>query len=307
MKVLVTGGCGFIGSNTVDSLIQNGHDVVVIDNLSTGYKENLNKNAKFYLEDINNKNIDKIFEIEKPEVIYHFAAQIDIQLSVKDPILDAKNNILGTINVLDSMKNHNVRKIIYSSSAAVYGVPNYLPIDEKHSTEPISFYGISKLTPELYIKNYSNLYNFKYSILRYANAYGIRQDAKGEGGVIAIFINKLLNNESPRIFGDGTQTRDFIFIKDIVNANLSVLDSSDNTILNVSNNISIDINKLFREIKDILNSNVDVIYEDKRAGDIKDSVLDNTLIKNIGFEPKYNLRRGLEETIEYYKNIKKDV
>ena len=190
MKIVVTGGAGFIGSNVVDELISNNHEVCVVDNLSTGKIDNLNDKARFYKYDITNADALKlIFKIGRPEVVYHFAAQIDVNTSLKKPAFDANVNIEGTINVLECCRKYEVKKIIYPSSAAVYGNPEYLPVDEKHPIEPISFYGISKHTPEHYIKTFCSLYGIKYTIFRYSNVYGIRQDPKGEGGVVSIFIN----------------------------------------------------------------------------------------------------------------------
>lgn len=303
MKILVTGGAGFIGSNVVDELINNKHEVCIIDNLSTGKLENLNENATFYKNDITNVDALKlIFEIEEPEVVFHFAAQIDVQTSLKKPVFDANNNIIGTLNVLECCRIFNAKKIIYPSSAAVYGNPEYLPVDEKHRVDPISFYGISKHTPEHYIKSFCDLYNIKYTIFRYSNVYGIRQDPKGEGGVVSVFINKFLNNESPTIFGDGKQTRDFIYVKDIANANLLALSRGDNEIINISTNIPVTVNELFETMKKLFDSNIKVVYGEKRQGDILHSHLNNDLAKEmLKWNIEYNLESGIRETVEYYK------
>jgi len=305
MKILVTGGAGFIGSNVVDKLISNKHQVCIIDNLSTGKPENLNENAIFYKCDITNVDVLKlIFEIERPEVVFHFAAQIDVQTSLKKPVFDANNNIIGTINVVECCRLFNTKKIIYPSSAAVYGDPEYLPVDEKHKVDPISFYGISKHTPEHYIKSFCNLYNIKYTIFRYSNVYGIRQDPKGEGGVVSVFINKFLNNEYPTIFGDGEQTRDFIYVKDVVSANLLALSKGDNQIINISTNIPVTVNELFQTMKKLFNSNLKVVYGEKRQGDILHSYLNNNLAKEmLEWDVEYNLESGIRETIQYYKML----
>ena len=305
MKIVVIGGAGFIGSNVVDELISNNHEVCVIDNLSTGTIDNLNDKAKFYKYDITNVDVlNLIFQIEKPEAVYHFAAQIDVQTSLKKPVFDANINILGTINVLECCRKYKVKKIIYPSSAAVYGNPKYLPVDEKHSIEPISFYGISKHTPEHYIKTFCSLYGIKYTIFRYSNVYGIRQNPKGEGGVVSIFIDKFLNNKSPLIFGDGEQTRDFIYVKDIAKANLIALNCGDNEIVNISTNVPITVNKLYETIKRIFNSDVKAIHKEARQGDILYSYLDTRLAKEIlGWEFEYYLECGINETIDYYKDL----
>lgn len=305
MKIVVIGGAGFIGSNVVDELISNNYEVCVVDNLSTGKIDNLNDKARFYKCDINNIDALKIiFQIEKPEVVYHFAAQIDVQTSVKKPAFDANINILGTINILECSRQYEVKKIIYPSSAAVYGNPEYLPVDEKHPIDPISFYGISKHTPEHYIKTFCSLYDIKYTIFRYANVYGIRQDPKGEGGVVSIFIDKFLNNESPIIFGDGYQTRDLIYVKDIVKANLLALRNANNKIINISTNVSVTVNELFKTMKRIFNSDIEAVHKESRQGDILHSYLDNTVARNLlGWNAEYDFESGVRETINYYKDL----
>jgi len=305
MKIVVTGGAGFIGSNVVDELISNNHEVCVVDNLSTGKIDNLNDKARFYKYDITNADALKlIFKIGRPEVVYHFAAQIDVNTSLKKPAFDANVNIEGTINVLECCRKYEVKKIIYPSSAAVYGNPEYLPVDEKHPIEPISFYGISKHTPEHYIKTFCSLYGIKYTIFRYSNVYGIRQDPKGEGGVVSIFINKFLNNESPFIFGDGEQTRDFIYVKDIVKANLLALNCGDNKIVNISANIPVTVNELYETMKRIFNSDVQAVYKEPRQGDILHSYLDTSLAKEfMGWKAQYYFENGVSETIAYCRNL----
>ncbi|MCB2339583.1 NAD-dependent epimerase/dehydratase family protein [Clostridium estertheticum] len=305
MKVLITGGAGFIGSNVVDLIIREGHSVVVVDNLSQGKRENVHSSAGFYKCDI--LNIDElslIFSKEQPEVVIHNAAQIDVQTSLKKPALDAEINIKGTINVLECCRKFGIKKIIYPSSAAVYGNPKYLPVDENHPVEPISFYGISKHTPEHYIKTYADLYNIKYTIFRYANVYGIRQDPKGEGGVVSIFIDKLLNNKLPIIFGDGNQTRDFIYVKDIARANLLALSSGNYEIINISTQKPVTVIELFKVMKEIFNSDLDVIHEKQRDGDIRESYLKNGKAKKfLNWKDEYSLEDGLKETCKYYREV----
>lgn len=305
MKVLITGGAGFIGSNVVDLFISEGHDVIVVDNLSQGKIENLNNCARFYKCDILDMDkLEVIFTTEQPEVVIHNAAQIDVQVSLKKPSIDSEINIKGTINILECCRKFEVKKIIYPSSAAVYGDPKYLPVDEEHEVNPISFYGISKHTPEHYIKTYSELYDIKYTIFRYANVYGIRQDPKGEGGVISIFVDKFLNGEKPVIFGDGEQTRDFIYVKDIARANLAALNNGDNIICNISTQTQISVNHLVDVMKDIIGSDLEAIYKEKRCGDIKDSSLKNKkACALLGWSPEYSLEEGLRDTCEYYSEL----
>jgi len=301
MKILVTGGCGFIGSHIVDDLINMGNDIVVIDNLSTGKIENLNNKATFYNIDIHSDEMERIFEKERPQVVYHKAAQINVQQSIKEPDFDAHVNITGTIKVLECIYKYKVDKIIYASSAAAYGTPKYLPIDESHEKSPISFYGISKYIPEYYIDVFSKLYGFKYTILRYANVYGIRQDPKGEGGVVPIFMGILDGGKSPHIFGNGEQIRDFIYVKDVSSANIAVLNSGDNEIFNVSTGEGTSINTLLKEMNAIYNKNIYAVYEDKRKGDIFESVLSSDKLKSeTDWKPRYSLNQGLEEVIRYY-------
>ncbi len=303
MKVLVTGGCGFIGSHIVDLLIDQGHEVTVVDNLCTGNMDNLNPKAAFYEVDIISGELQRVFEACKPDVVYHEAAQIDIQRSIKDTVFDTTVNIVGTVNVLENCRDFGVGKIIYASSAAVYGNPQYLGVDENHPVEPISFYGISKHTPEHYIKIYSNLYGLRYTILRYANVYGIRQDPKGEGGVVSIFLDKMFKGEIPTIFGGGEQTRDFIYVKDIASANIAVLDKGDGEIMNVGTNLPVTVNEVFRQMKEILNGSLKPKYGPERKGDILHSHLSNEkILRMVGWKPQYTLEQGLRETVGYYKN-----
>jgi len=306
MKILVTGGAGFIGSHIVDLLIQNNHDVIVVDSLLTGKDSNINPESKFYNADIRNKlDLDKIFIKENPEIVFHAAAQVDVQKATKDPYFDAQVNILGSLNVLELSKKYNVRKIIYSNSGgAGSGEPQYLPIDENHPIKPMSHYGASKHTVEHYLDIYRELYGLKYTSLRYANIYGPRQDPYGEGGVVAIFSNKLLHNEQPKIFGDGNQTRDFMYVEDVAEANLLCIDKADNNILNVGTGKETTINELFLKIKEITNSILEPIYTDRRLGDIYRSVFNiEKLKKELDYEPKTSLEEGLRKTIEYFKKF----
>lgn len=305
MKILVTGGAGFIASHIADKLVELKHDVVVVDNLSTGKREYINSQARFYKCDITDyERLKLAFYIEEPEIVIHHAAQIDVQTSLKRPSFDAQNNIIGTINILECCRKLNVRKIIYPSSAAVYGNPQYLPVDEEHPIKPISFYGISKYTPEYYIRVYSELYGIKYTIFRYSNVYGIRQDPKGEGGVVSIFVDRLLKGETPFIYGDGEQTRDFIYVKDVAKANVLALDRGDNQIIDISTNNPVTINELYKIMKEISGSSVGVEHKVAREGDILHSYLDNKkALKYLGWKPEYDIENGLNETIGYYRYL----
>lgn len=302
MQVLVTGGAGFIGSNIVDQLLAAGHNVIVVDNLSTGKKENLNSRAKFYQLDLRNEDLNEVFAENEITHVIHHAAQIDVQHSIKDPLFDAQNNILAALKLLEMCREYEVEKIIYASSAAVYGEPNYLPIDEEHPIKAMSAYGISKHTPEHYIKMYNQLYGLKYTILRYANVYGPRQDPKGEGGVVSIFVDQMLAEKRPQIFGDGEQTRDFIHVYDIVKANLLALSRGDNILVNISTASRDSVNDLVANLNEILPYNLEPIYEKARPGDIRHSSLANEEAKALlGWTPDYDFKAGLQQTVEYYR------
>lgn len=305
MKVLVTGGAGFIGSNIVDHLIKNNHEVVVIDNLSTGKEENINPATMFYRVDITEFNsLEEIFSIEKPDYVMHHAAQISIQSSIINPSFDAYTNIIGTVNLLRCCVKFNTKKIIYASTAAVYGNPIYLGIDEEHSLQPLSFYGISKQIPEHYIKAFSRLFNLNYSILRYSNAYGIRQDPIGEGGVVSIFVDKLLNQKQPVIFGDGLQTRDFIYVDDIALANLAAMHLGDGEIINISTNQPTSLIELLKIMNEICGINIKPIYSETKLGDIRTSYSENAKAREVlSWEPIYTLQEGLRLTVEFYRKL----
>ena len=301
MKILVTGGAGFIGSNIVDGFIENGHDVVVVDNLSHGKRENLNSKVKFYNLDIRDKELNKIFESERPEVVCHHAAQISVPKSVDNPIEDADINIIGSLNLLECCRLYGVKKVIYPASAAIFGEPIYLPIDENHPLDMMSGYGVTKHTLEHYLKVYKELYNINYTVMRYANVYGPRQDSTGEGGVVAIFCEKILENEVPTIFGNGEQTRDFVFVKDVVEANIKALTELDNEIYNVATNTKISIDDLFNMVCNILNKDMKPVYGEERAGDIRHSYMTYKKINEAcGWKPQYSLENGIKETINYY-------
>lgn len=244
-KVLVTGGAGFIGSYIADLLLEQGYEVIIIDNLSNGSIKNLDKEVKFYQEDINSKETEVIIKNEKPDFLIHTAAQINVTKSIQNPVYDANINTLGTIRLLNYVKKYNIKKFIFSSSSAVYGKTEDTGIKENHPIQPISFYGTSKYASELYIKLYNQLHKIPYTILRYANVFGPRQTIDGEGGVIAIFCNDFLNQRTPIIFGNGEQTRDFIYVKDVAKANLAAIEQGDNETFNIGTNHKTSIKELF--------------------------------------------------------------
>ncbi|MEH7348647.1 NAD-dependent epimerase/dehydratase family protein [Gottfriedia acidiceleris] len=302
-KVLVTGGCGFIGSHIVEELINSNYEVVVIDNLSTGKIENIDTDkVEFFQCDILSEDFGKIVSQVNPTYIIHQAAQVSVAESVKNIGKDTAINIQGSVNVIEAAKSNNVKKIVFASSAAVYGEPNELPIPVEHQVSPQSPYGLSKLTVEKYLELAQTLYGIDYTILRYSNVYGPRQDAKGEGGVVAIFTDRANSNEAPFIYGDGEQTRDFIFVKDVAKANVASLTKANNKILNISTNTSISVNELFNVITEIAGVKLTPIYENERTGDIKHSRLDNQVAsESLGLEFDTNLAIGIKATLEYRK------
>jgi len=305
MKALVTGGAGFIGSHLSDRLIQLGHEVLIVDNFYSGKKENLNPKAKLYEVDITDfEKLKDVFEKEKPEIVFHLAAQSYVSISTKKPMEDARINVIGSVNLIHLSKEYNVKKLIYSNSGgASYGNPLYMPIDEKHSINPVCQYGISKHTVEHYLYLYNYNYGLKYTSLRYANIYGPRQDPYGEGGVVAIFTNCLLKNQRPTIFGDGSQIRDYCFVQDVVDANIWAMSNGDNDFFNVGTGAGTSTQKVFDAIKNELGLNLEVIYAPERVGDAKACVLDSNKLQSNGWKPKYNFEQGIKETIAYFKSI----
>jgi len=302
MRILVTGGAGFIGSHLVDRLLQAGHRVIIIDNLSTGNIENVNPQAVFYLLDIREQAIEEVFRWERPEVVLHHAAQVSVQESFANPLYDASTNVIGSLNVFENCVRYGVQKVIYASSAAVYGEPCYLGIDEAHPIAPLSCYGLSKYTPELYLQVLNATYGLRFTVLRYANVYGPRQVANGEEGVVAVFFTKLMHGEAPVIFGDGQQTRDFIFVGDVVAANLQALKRGDGAVINIGTNSRISVNELYQMVQALMPKRVAPRYAAKREGDLLHSFLDNTKAKQLlDWEPVWTLPEGLRETFAYYR------
>lgn len=302
MKFLVTGGAGFIGSHLVDRLIKEGQNVIVIDNLSTGKKENLNKKAKFYKVDILSPKISEIFKKEKPKIIFHFAAQIDLRKSVKNPIEDAKTNILGSLNILENCKKFKVKKIIFASTGgAIYGEARILPTPETYFENPLSPYGTAKLAVEKYL-NYYQIFGLSYISLRLSNVYGPRQNSKGEAGVIAIFCDKMLSGGQPIIYGNGKQTRDFVFVDDVVEASILAMKSGKTGIYNIGTAKETDINTIFKKLKGLTHSNCKEVHGPEKIGEQKRSCLDfKKAKKELGWRPKYDLDKGLKKTIEWFK------
>ncbi len=304
MNILVTGGAGFIASHIVDAFIEAGHNVVIIDNLTTGREENINPNAKFYKVDIRD-DLSSIFEKHQFDIVNHHAAQIDVRRSVNDPIYDAQVNILGTINILQNSVRFGVKKFMFASTGgAVYGEQDYFPADENHKQQPLSPYGISKLAVEKYLYFYKEVHNLKYTILRYANIYGPRQNPLGEAGVVCIFLDKILAGEQPIINGSGEQTRDYVYVKDVVKANLLTLEEEESEIYNVGTGIETSVNELFKLINENFDNQIREVHGPAKPGEQMRSVItSNKLFKKFGWKPDTLLKDGLKETIDYYKSI----
>jgi UDP-glucose 4-epimerase len=303
MKILVTGGAGFIASNIVDAYIAAGHDVVIVDDLSTGRKKNINKKALFVEMNIQDPKLVEVFKDQNIDAINHHAAQMDVRRSVEDPIFDAQSNVLGFLNILQNCAKHGTKKVIFASSGgAIYGEQDYFPADENHQLQPLSPYGITKLVGEKYLFFYNLTYGIQFTALRYANVYGPRQNPHGEAGVVAIFSKLLLGGKQPVINGDGKQTRDYVFVKDVVKANVLALKNNDSNIFNVGTGIETDVNQLFVAINKLTGANAPENHVPAKAGEQMRSVVDAAKIqKTLGWQADYNLESGLAETVDYFK------
>lgn len=312
MKILVTGGAGFIGSHVVDKYIKQGHDVIVVDNFHSGKKENVNRAAKFYQIDIRSKKIERIFKIEKPDIINHHAAQISIPASLKDPIFDAEVNTIGFLNILQCSIKCGTKKIILASSGgAIYGEATEYPTSEKCPPIPLSPYAITKLISEYYLNFYRHKYGLDYTILRYANIYGPRQIPYGEAGVVAIFIENLLSGKPSVIchFPDEPDgmIRDYCYVEDVVKASIYVLEKGSGEIFNIGTGKPTRTKDLYKDIYKLISNDNSALKTlssgPARDGDIKKSCLNITKAKKIlGWVPKFSLKEGLTKTIQWYIN-----
>lgn len=296
---MITGGAGFIGSHIVEKLLENNYNVIIIDNLSSGSIENIpnSDTLKFYQLNIEKDDLELVFQKETPDYVIHLAAQTSVNFSISHPYYDANMNVMASIKLLELCKKYNIRKFITASSAAIYGNPKYLPIDENHPTEPMSQYGLSKLTMEKYIK----LSGIPYIIFRFSNAYGPRQKSSKESGVVAIFNNAMKNNEPINIYGDGEQIRDFIYVEDIANICIKAINSNvENEIINFSTNKGVSLNQLFKVMKSLYNYTLNANYLPERIGDIKNSILSNDKAYNLlKFTNYTKLEKGLEILANY--------
>jgi NAD-binding protein len=304
MRITVTGGAGFIGSHLVDRLIEDGHTVQVIDNLYTGNKEFVHSKAQFIELDIRDPKLYSVLEEFRPDYIFHEAAQTEVSTSMSNPMLDCDINLMGLINLLNAAVKLDVKKFLMPSSAAVYGNLDTLPLNEEMIGNPSSFYGLTKLTTEHYLRIYHEAFGLPYICYRYSNVFGPRQGNGGEGGVISIFAKAIVQGSPIIVYGDGKQTRDFIYVDDVVEANILGMQHQVTGIYNVSTGIASSVNLLVDEFRNISGKDIEVVYDKPRLGDIRDSVLaTDKSEKELLFTAKYNLHDGLIKTYEYFKTV----
>ncbi len=304
MKILVTGGAGFIASHIVDRYLQLGHQVAVVDNLSTGRRENLNPAASFSEVDITDAGaIDEVFAAERPQIVNHHAAQMDVRRSVDEPIFDAQTNVIGSLNVIHGALQAGSEKIIYASTGgAIYGELDYSPADEQHPIRPLSPYGISKHAVEHYLCLYQHLDGLDFTVLRYANVYGLRQNPHGEAGVVAIFGKQMLAGQQPTIFGDGTDSRDYVFVSDVVAANQLALEAGSGEIFNISTGIATTVQEIFESAAEASGYEGEPRYAPSRPGDVRHNALDSTKAQQLlGWTPEMTLVQGIALTVDYLR------
>jgi UDP-glucose 4-epimerase len=303
MKVVVTGGAGFIGSHVVDAYVTAGHEVIVVDNLCTGKRENLNPRARFVELDINDAASAELIRAERPDVLNHHAAQMDVRRSVADPLFDARTNVLGTIALLDAARLAGVGKVLFvSSGGAVYGEQETYPAPETHPTWPVSPYGVSKRSGELYCHFYQAEYGLPFVAFRYANVYGPRQDPHGEAGVVAIFSGRMLRGEPVTVNGDGKQTRDYVFVGDVARMSLLALERDATGPVNIGTAVETDVNTLAQTMLEVSGSRSEVRHGPAKAGEQRRSVVDVRRAAEVfGWTPEVSLRDGLARTVEFFR------
>ncbi|MGH2460667.1 MAG: NAD-dependent epimerase/dehydratase family protein [Chloroflexota bacterium] len=299
MRALVTGGAGFIGSHIVDLLVDEGHEVAVVDNLVTGTAENLNHRAAFYNVDVVSSSLRQVLASVRPEVVYHEAAQMSVKASTDDPLFDAQVNVLGLVNVLEACADTGVRKVIFASSGATYGNPDYLPIDEDHPQRPASPYGITKMVAEHYLRYYALDRGVSFTALRYGNVYGPRQDSRGEAGVVAIFGRKLLTGQTPTIHWDGEQTRDYVYVTDVARANLLAATAGDGGCYCVGTGVGTSVNQIYQLICAAADVWIPPLRAPRRPGDLRTAYFDTRRAsQDLGWQPGVPLSEGLRRTVE---------
>jgi UDP-glucose 4-epimerase len=303
MKIVVTGGAGFIGSHVVDGYVAAGHEVIVVDNLASGKRENLNPKARFAELDILDPKTADLVRSERPDVVNHHAAQMDVRKSVADPIFDARTNILGTIGLLAAARDAGTRKFLFvSSGGAVYGEQETFPAPETHPTWPVSPYGVSKRAGELYAHFFLSEYRLPFCAFRYANVYGPRQDPHGEAGVVAIFSGKMLRGEPVTVNGDGTQTRDYVYVGDVARMSLLALETDATGPVNIGTGVETDVNRLAVLLLEAAGSKSDVRHGPAKSGEQRRSVVDARRAAEVfGWRPQVTLRDGLRQTVEFFR------
>lgn len=302
MKILVTGGAGFIGSHVVDAFVEEGHDVVVLDNLSSGLKENISEKATLYEADYVTGDLVTLFQKEKFDVVCHHAAQIDVRFSFRDPVEDVRINVLGGVRLLECCEKYGVKKVLFSSTGgAIYGEQEFFPATEEHPIRPCSPYGLDKYLLENYLHYYHRKGAFDVISLRYANVYGPRQNPHGEAGVVAIFLDKLLNGEVATINGDGKQKRDFIFVKDIAAANIKALELTGDHVINLGTELETDIVTIYELIAQSLGCDKAAIHAPAKEGEQLRSVITFKKAKEVlGWSPTVSLEQGIPETVNWF-------
>ncbi len=308
MKILVTGGAGFIGSHVVDSYIEEGHSVVVVDDLSSGTQDNIHPKAVFHQIDIRTPELIKVFEREHIDVVNHHAAQMDVRRSVADPAFDASVNVLGAVNLFELAREHKVKRIIFASTGgAIYGEQEQFPATENHPLRPLSPYGITKLCTEKYLDYYYQVHGIHSVVLRYANIYGPRQNPHGEAGVVAIFSSKLIRKEQTVINGDGAQTRDYTYVSDVVRANVLALGIEGSVVYNIGTGIETDVNTVFRILRDRLAPDAKEHHGPAKTGEQRRSVISCAKIRRERkWEPEVALADGLQQTADYFQRNRKN-
>lgn len=304
MKILVTGGAGFIGSHVADALLAAGHEVHILDDLSTGRRENVPEAAVFHEMSLTDSALADLIKTETFTAINHHAAQMDVRKSVADPGFDATVNVLGFLNLMEAARENDLGKIVFASTGgAIYGEPDYTPQDEAHPLRPLSPYGITKRATELYLHFYQETYGIPYVSLRYANVYGPRQNPHGEAGVVAIFSERMLAGGKPVINGDGLQTRDYVYVADVVRANMAALDYGASGIFNIGTGIETDVNTLFGHLNSLTGANVPEKHAPAKPGEQQRSVLGTAAAKRaLDWQPQTDLRDGLAETVAWFRD-----
>ncbi|HEV3234702.1 MAG TPA: NAD-dependent epimerase/dehydratase family protein [Candidatus Dormibacteraeota bacterium] len=304
MKVMITGGAGFIGSNIADRLAQEGHELIVLDDLSSGAREQVPGGANFYQMELDSRWIGRVVGREKPDAICHLGAQISVRRSVEDPYFDAHVNIMGSLQLIEAARRQNVKRFLFASTGgAIYGDTDVMPTPESHLAMPVSPYGTSKLSVEHYLHCFHSMYGLSYAALRLANVYGPRQDPHGEAGVVAIFSRALLSGKTPTINGDGTQTRDYVYVGDVVEAFVAALGSDVSGSFNVGTGVETDVNALYDLIAAAAGSSAPAAHGPAKPGEQRRSALDTTLIKEtIGWTPRTTLAEGIPQTVEFFRD-----